>query len=196
MTLPMQYVDPQFITKRQRHLYLTTKGHSSNEHYNVIDPYGNLLFTTLRKTLSLSNRHILKYKGTNTGQFRIKRDSILQETYYVGTMDDLKRFKLNLTKFSSSSSYVDINILSNFNGKERIIGQVSGNLEQMLFGIEINHEVVASISPLSILPSESNDSGFHVVIGEGVDSAFILLIAIALEQIIFGQNPKLKGIFH
>ena len=60
-------------------------------------------------------------------------------------------------------------MLSNFKGKERMIGQATGNYEHFLCGIEINHAVIASSS--SVLKSSSKsmaDEGDYEVVIEKV----------------------------
>lgn len=196
LALPMPYVDPQNNTKKKIALFVTREGKSCFEHYDVNDGFGNLLFTTRRRFLTLTNRHILidkqKERNVNIGQFRIKRNALLQDTYYLGTMDELKRFKLMHHK-NCSSSKINIEILSNVSGKEISIGQVLGNCEMMSYAIVINHVAVASISPFCKSSSGSIDIMYRVLIEEGVDSAFVMLIVMTVEQLMINfKNPNLK----
>ena len=156
LSVPHIDIDPKYNVKHKTHMHMIIKGYSSNEN-NAFDVYGNLLFTPRRKVISLSNRHVLsrkkKDKSADIGQLRIKRDSLLQETHYVGAMDELKRFKLSLRSCSSSNFH--INMLHNFKDKEIIISQIKGNYEHNLCDIEINHVVITSSSPVLKVSSKS-----------------------------------------
>lgn len=199
LALAMPFIDPKYDTTKKISVFIRRNGKSFDQHYNAYDGCGNLLFTTSRKCLTLSNRQILidkqKDRNISIGQSRIKRGDLLQDTYYVGTMDELKRFKLTRHR-SCSSSKINIEILSNFSGKEVSIGKVLGNCKTMLYAIVINHLAVASISPFCNSCSESNDIRYRVVIEEGVDSAFVMLIVMAVEQLmICRKTPNLKEKF-
>ena len=98
LVLAMPFIDPKYDTTKKISLFIRRNGKSFDQHYNTNDGCGNLLYTTFRKCLTLSNRQILidkqKDRNISIGQSRIKRGDLLQDTHYVGTMDELKRFKL------------------------------------------------------------------------------------------------------
>ena len=202
MALPISYMDPKYNATKKTSLTMKRNDRElQNAPYKVIDEYNNLLFTTCPKFFTFSNRQILVDKCHSTrgnndiAQFRIKRTSFLQETYYMGTKDELKRFKLNLKEFSVASRFY---AMIYFRNDKTISGKILGNWEKMRYDITLrSHKgIAASIFPASPIKVNSfqhkksiPNASYCIVIEEGVDIAFIVLVVITLEQMFFGQNP-------
>ena len=170
--------------------------HMPKAPYSVKDEFNNQLFTTYPTFFSFSNRQILIdtqneiLGNTNAGHLRIKRNSFLQETYYLGTMKDVKKFKLCLKEFSTSNKFHASVFVKN--DKNTPLGKISGDWEKMKYQIKLKRRLAASVFPTSsdtrFNKLISNDT-YCIVIEEGMDYAFIMLLVISLEQIFFGQNP-------
>jgi len=181
------FIAPDFTAITQTRL-LTKR----NDAKSAVDPTfvrdedGNIVFTSKPHTPTLTNRHILSDKNgeieKDIGQYRVKRSSLLRDTYYVGTMKEERRFKLSLKVKNPSDFQADILF------KDKNIGKVKGDWVNLLYSVAINGNAIASILPVfSNNEGSSIGNGYYTVIEEGVDVVFVVLVTLALEQIFHGH---------
>ena len=120
--------------------------------------------------------------GHLVGQLRRKKIPGLRPTYYLGTKDNEKHCAIvlkDLLDFQSRNADIYLN--------DEIIGEVVGkDWKVKNFEIKIKNKVVAKICKtvdMSVRGFAHEDDYCMDILSEGVDTAFIAMITIALDQL-------------
>merc|ERR1712157_40425 len=146
----------------------------------VKDENGNIVFKIKAKHLTLSNRRtLLDSDGNAIGQFRSKRTPTIHKQYYLGPTDDVKRCSVKLKGMLNP-----LNCDADIYMGEQIVGKALGNWRAKRYSINIFDKPVASIYRKRTVASTILDADSYCIdIIEGVDTAFITLVTVALDEL-------------
>lgn len=160
------------------------KNAASGASVKVVDATGGLVFETERRVAAFSDRRIVKdARGTEIGQVRRQRTPNVHSTTYLGTMDDEKRLTIrckgtmNAGRTISAAEF-DADI---YHG-QHAVGRVGGNWREKSFQIAMMGSRVARVSKEATGLVLDPDT-FCVQVAARVDSAFITMVVIALDEI-------------
>mmetsp|Transcript_5705 Transcript_5705/g.12429 ORF Transcript_5705/g.12429 Transcript_5705/m.12429 type:complete len:187 (+) Transcript_5705:87-647(+) len=175
-------IAPQFATSATTTLVFkeTKFGSLSGDSGTVKDAEGNVMFKIDAKLLTLSDRRdVMDASGTNIGQIRKKKTPGLHKMWYLGTMDDEKKCAVK-AKGTLDITKCDADIYIG----DTVVGECSGNWRAKSFTISIEGNQVADVHRKTdagglLLDADS----YSIEISAGVDSAFITMIVIALDEI-------------
>mmetsp|Transcript_20158 Transcript_20158/g.36430 ORF Transcript_20158/g.36430 Transcript_20158/m.36430 type:complete len:136 (-) Transcript_20158:197-604(-) len=135
--------------------------------------------------MTMSDRRVVKdARGTDIGQIRKKKTPGLHATWYVGPMNDEKKCAVK-KKGMMDITKCDADIYLG----DSVIGGASGNWRAKSFKISIGGNQVAEVSRKTSAGSLLLDAdSYSIEISAGVDSAFITMIVIALDEIYHDDN--------
>lgn len=175
-------IAPQFVTSATTTLVFKEKkfGSLSGDSGRVEDAEGNVMFKIDANLMTMSGRReFMDASGTNIGQIRKKKTPGLHAVWYLGTMNDEKKCAVK-AKGTMNITKCDADIYIG----DTVVGECSGNWRAKSFTISIEGNQVAEVSRNTdaggiILNADS----YSIEISAGVDSAFITMIVIALDEI-------------
>jgi len=180
----LSLIAPQFVAPGSTTLVLREKMFTGGDSAKVVDAAGKLVFEIEIKHATMSTRRMLKdAQGVVIGTVRRQRTPNVHNTTYLGTMDDEKKCVIkckgttNATR-TLSATELGVNLLLGQNA----IGHVVGNWKDKSFHISIFGNRIARISKEAAgLTLDANS--YCVEIAPKVDSAFVTMIIVALDEI-------------
>lgn len=181
ITKPFTPIAAHLNAKVPTTLYFSEKMLSlTGDSGKVKDENGNTVFKIKAKYCTLSDRrYLLDSEGNTIGQARRKKTPAIHEKYYLGPADDEKRCSVKL-KGMLNPLKCDADI---YMGK-KVVGQVSGNWRAKKYNIQVFNKVVATVDRKRTLNSTFMDADTYCMkVNEGVDTAFITLVTVALDEL-------------
>ena len=177
-------IAPQYATDQVTELNLQEKTLSfTGDDAKIKDSNGNVVFKVKADLLSFSkSRSMYDAQGRSVAQLR-KKVMGFGTTFYIGTPDNEKKISMKRTgKFNPMNSNASITI----DGQKA--GEIQGNWRAKEFSILIGGVRVATIGRPRTLQSTIMGADSYVIRitpqqGRPVDTAFISLVTIALDEL-------------
>ena len=178
---PFAPIAPHLKTSQQNSLHLSEKSASlSGDSANVKDENGNIVFSIKAKHMTLSERReLLDSSGKTIAQLRRKKSPGMHLALYIGTPDDDKhcmvkaKDALNITNCNADIYLGD-----------DVIGEAKGNWKAKVYEIKIKDRLVANVTRKKTASSIFMDADSYCIdVCEGVDTAFVTLVALALDEL-------------
>merc|ERR1712194_61849 len=131
------------------------------------------------KRMSFSQRRdLVDANGNIVGHLRRKKSPSLHRALYIGTPDDEKHCMVKL-KGTFDIKHCDADIYLG----DKVIGEVSGNWRAKEFSIKVNDTVIAEVKrKITTAAIFMGADGYCIEIEKGVDTAFVTLITLALDE--------------
>jgi len=172
-------------------LILKEKIMANGDSGRVVDANGNLVFEIVARRIAFAALRVVKdAHGAEIGQVRRKRTPSIHKTTYLGTMDEPKKIlvkssgTVNATKATMRDEEFSADIVMGDGGGiigDRLIGVARGNWESRSFVIALHKNRVAQVS--RVMPGHVLEEGSYCVqIGAHVDSAFVMMVILALDE--------------
>ena len=180
-TEPFTPIAPNLKANGPTSLYFSEKVMSlTGDSGKVKDENGKTVFKIKAKHWTLSDRRLLLDSDGNTiGQARCAKTPGIHEKYYLGTKDDEKRCAVKL-KGMLNPLKCDADI---YMGK-KIIGEVHGDWRAKKYKIIVFDKTVATVKRKRTFNSTFNDADtYGIEVSDGVDTAFITLVIVALDEL-------------
>jgi uncharacterized protein YxjI len=174
-------IAPQFRANQPTEMFLNENKLSfTGDSATVKSKDGNVLFKLEANLLSFTERRmLLDSNGNVVGQMRKKRLPSIKSKVYLGTAYDEKMVSV-VKKGLLDIMHDDADIM--MGGK--VIGEVKGNWRAKKFDIFINDNLVAHINRKTTVASLALGADSYCLrVEPGVDQAFIVLVAIALDEL-------------
>ena len=174
-------IAPQFRANQPTEMFLNENKLSfTGDSATVKSKDGNVLFKLEANLLSFTERRmLLDSNGNVVGQMRKKKLPSIKCKVYLGTAHDEKIVSV-VKKGLLDIMHDDADIM--MGGK--VIGEVKGNWRAKKFDIFINDNLVAHINRKTTVASLALGADSYCLrVEPGVDQAFIVLVAIALDEL-------------
>jgi uncharacterized protein YxjI len=177
-------IAPQYATDQFTELNLKEKTLSfTGDDAKIKDCDGNVVFKVKADLISFSmSRTMYDAQGRTVAQLR-KKVAMFGTTFYIGTPDNEKKVSMKRkNKYNPMNSNAAITI----DGQE--VGQIKGNWLAKEFSITIDGVKVATIDRKRTIESTVMGADSYIIHitpqqGRPVDTAFIALVTIALDEL-------------
>lgn len=143
------------------------------------------MFEIKASKMTLSERRTLvDANGAEVGQLRKKKSPAMHATCYIGTMADEKKCavkKKGLTDLTKCDADIYLG--------DNVIGEVTGNWRAKSFKVSIGGDQVADVHRKTGATGHLlNADSYCMDIVAGVDTAFISMVIIALDELYHDAN--------
>lgn len=190
-------ITSQFVSSSLTTLILKEKSHLSLDPRNrdsatVFDTNGNVVFEVEAHLISLSqNRTVKASTGAKIGTIRkpyIPKFTLTgyKPSWYLGSLDDERKCRVQMTGiFNPTTCNAEIYL------GDTVIGEVSGNWSARSYKISIDNKQVAEVKRTNITSGYIlGKDEYCIEIAAGVDTAFISMIVIALDEMYHDDGNK------
>jgi len=177
-------IAPQFAASSPTTLLFKEKKIASGNSGKVVDAAGDVVFEIESKLMTISNRRVVKdAQGTEVGQVRRQKTPNVHNTTYLGTMNNEKKCAVKCKGTTNASRKMGVtSFAADVYVDHSVVGVASGNWTAKSFQISILGTRVARASKETSSVVVDADS-YCVEIHAHVDSAFITMIVLALDEI-------------
>lgn len=190
-------ITSQFVSSSPTTLILKEKSALSLNPRNgdsatILDTNGNVVFEIEAHLISLSqNRTIKTSTGAKIGTIRKKRLPAItmtgiKQAWYLGSLEDERKCRVQMKGvFNPTSCNAEIYL------GDTVIGEVVGNWSARSYTISIDNKQVAEVKRHTGITGhiQSKDE-YCIEIAAGVDTAFISMVVIALDEMYHDDGNK------
>lgn len=176
-------IAPHLATNEVTELNLKEKTLSfTGDDAKIKDSNGNVIFKVKADLISFSQSRKMTDAQGRTIALLSKKLALIGTTFYIGTEGNEKKVAM---KRKNKYNPLNSNAIIKIDGQE--VGEISGDWRAKSFSITIDGVEVATVSRPRTMASTFMDADSYVIRitpkGQPVDTAFISLIVIALDEL-------------